>query len=276
VSAKDIKKYIAEMNDLATIPVLLAKIVRTCNDPNAGPRDIINLVTYDPALAERILRIANSVFFGHSGQIKNLYQAVMLLGLERIKALALGLTVLNALPARGSSIATHIWMHSYEVAFVASSIARYMTGLLSGDCFLAGLLHDVGRIVFLGMDPERFRRLEAADNLMDQEIAVFGCTHTEAGALLIEKIGIPRELAAPIQYHHAPLRAEESRDLVAAVALAEALIGLRKSRPEEDGVWNKDHDVLVKQFTIAAPALDAVYDDLVNARGEIEGIFTLA
>jgi HD-like signal output (HDOD) protein len=276
MSEKDVKNYISGMNDLSTIPVLLAKIIRVCNDPKSGPQDIFNLITYDPALAERILRIANSVYFGHSGEIRNLYQAIMFLGIERIKSLALGMTVLNALPARGSSFATNIWVHSYEVAYVASSLSKYIPLLLSGDCFLAGLMHDIGRIVFLGMEPARFKLLVTSDNLINQEIAVFGCTHTAAGAFLIEKLGMPRELIAPIQYHHKPLSTTDSHNLVASVALAEALIGLRKSRPEEDGAWTTEHDALIKQFNLTEHVLEAAYDDLVDVREEIEGIFTFA
>jgi HD-like signal output (HDOD) protein len=268
-----VEKYIAGMDDLSTIPVLLAKIIRVCNDPNAGPRDIYELITYDPALAERVLRIANSVYFGHSGQVKNLYQAIMLLGLDLIRSLALGLTVLNAMPARGSRTATHIWMHCYETAFVASSIGKYIPGLLSGDCFLAGLLHDSGRIVFLGMDPGRFNQLMAASDQLGQENTFFGCDHAYAGLQLIRKIGIPPELVAPIRFHHDPLAADESIDLVAAVALAEALIGLRKSRQEEDGIWTEQHDTLAKRYGIKTSVLDAVYDELVAARDTIESIF---
>lgn len=266
----DVKTYIAAMDDLSTIPVLLAKIIRTCNDPKSGPQDIFNLITYDPALAERIMRIANSVFFGHSGEITNLYQAIMFLGIERIRSLALGMTVLNALPARGSNI----WVHSYETAYVASSLSKYIPNVMSGDCFLAGLLHDVGRIVFLGMDAARFRELVTSDKLLEQETAVFGCTHPEAGALLIEELSIPRDLVAPIEYHHAPLKAKNAPNLVAVIALAEALIGLRKSRPEEDGAWTQEHDALVKQFKLPENCLEAVYGDLIEARGEIESIFT--
>jgi len=272
----DVKSYIAGMNDLSTIPILLAKIIRTCNDPNSGPQDIFNLITYDPALAERIMRIANSVFFGHSGEIKNLYQAIMFLGIERIKSLALGMTVLNALPTKGTTTATNLWVHSYEVAYVASSLAKYIPRLLTGDCFLCGLLHDVGRIVFFGMNPEKFRQLSASDGILEQERAAFGCEHMVSGMMLLDKIGMPHELIAPIRYHHTPLASPESPNLVAAVALAEALLGLRKSRPEEDGGWSNEHDALVKQLNLSENILEAAYDELIDSRSEIEGIFTSA
>jgi putative nucleotidyltransferase with HDIG domain len=271
---QDIKNYIAGMRDLSTIPALLAKIIRTCNDPNSGPQDIFNLITYDPALAERIMRIANSAFFGHSGEVKNLYQAIMFLGIERIKSLALGMTVLNAFPSRGSSSVTNLWVHSYEVAYASSSLSKYIPLAVTGDCFLAGLLHDIGRIVFLGLNPDRYRRLVSSETLLKQEEEMFGCTHMVSGALLIEKIGIPGELIEPIRHHHLPASTKDSSYSVAVVALAEALIGLRKSRVEEDGTWTTEHDGLMKRFNLSEHVLEAVYDELIESRNEIEEIFS--
>jgi HD-like signal output (HDOD) protein len=269
-----VKQYINGLHDLSTLPVLLAKIVATCNDPKSTPLDVYNLITFDPALAERVMRIANSVFYGRSGQIKNIYQAIMFLGLDRIKSLALGMTVMNAFPSRGSSTAAHLWIHSYEVAYLSSLLSKFIPLTIAGECFLAGLLHDLGRIVFLTMDPARFMQIETTESMLEQEIAAYGCTHASAGAWLIEALNMPKELIAPIKYHHHPTYTPKTRNLIATIALAEALSLSFKARPEDDGIWTSEHDAILEEFSLTEKEINAAAAHLEEARPEIEKIFT--
>jgi len=274
MSENDVRRYISAMHDLSTLPMLLGKIVHTCNDPKATPAEVYNLIAIDPALAERVLRIANSVFLGRSGQIKNIYQAIMFLGFERIKSLALGMTVLNAFPTRGSSTAENLWIHSYEVAYLSSLLAEYVPMTLPSECFLAGLLHDMGRIVFYGMDQKGFVQIETGDSMFEQEREAFGCTHTVAGAWLVEALGMPNELMAPIKYHHRPSFANTAHKQVGIVALAEAMTEVLKTRVEDDGQWTTEIDAVLQQLSIAEEEISAAGEKLKAARPEIESIFS--
>jgi len=274
MTEQDVKKYISGLYDLSTIPVLLANIVRTCSNPKATPYDVYNLISTDPALGARVLRVANSVFYGRSGEIKNLYQAIMFLGFERIKSLALGMTVQNSLSSRSSNIMTNLWIHSYEVAYCASILSPYFPQTVSGDCFLAGLLHDIGRIVFFEMSSAKFSKIETTESLLEQEMAEFGCTHTMAGAWLIESLGMPVELLTPITYHHRPALDATSGNVVAAVALAEALTFTFKARPEDDGIWTEELYAVLQQFALTDKTLNRVGEQLKAARPEIESMFS--
>ena len=270
----DVKNYINGLSGLSTIPVLLAKIVKTCTDEDANAEELYKLITFDPALAERVLRVSNSVLLGHSGQIKDIHQAIMFLGFERIKSLALGMTVIHAFPSHGNFTAENLWTHSYEVGFLSSVLSDVIPMTLPGECFLAGLLHDVGRIVLFGMDHTRFMLIEPTETMREQEVVAFGCTHADAGALLVESLGMAKELAAPIKFHHQPSLAKTSQSLVAVVSLAEALSRKFSPRPEDDGIWTADHDALVKQYSITKEDMNAAGEKLNAARAEIEGMFS--
>jgi putative nucleotidyltransferase with HDIG domain len=274
MNENDVRRYIRGLNGLSTLPVLLAKIVKTCIDEDANAEELYKLITFDPALAERLLRSSNSVLLGHSGQIKDIHQAIMFLGFDRIKSLALGMTVISAFPSHGSFTAENLWIHSYEVAFLSSVLSDVIPMTLPGESFLAGLLHDIGRIVFYGMDPDQFMLIEATETMPDREIVVYGCTHAETGALLSESLGMSKELTDCIKYHHQPSAAKTSRSLVATVALAEALSRKISPRTEDDGIWSPEHDSLMQQYSLTSDDVNAAGDKLKAALPEIEGMFS--
>jgi len=273
MTENDVKHYIGSLQDLSTIPVLLAKVIKVCNDENADAEDLYKLITVDPALAERILRVSNSVLLGHSGQIKDIHQAIMFLGFERIKSLALGMTVINVFPTKGAFTAENLWIHSYEVAFLSSVLSDLVPMTLPGECFLAGLLHDVGRIVFYGMDSAKSMAIKTDDTMLYEELETFGCTHADAGAWLVESLAMPKELVVPIKHHHMPSTAKTGRNLVAVIALAEGLSRKFSPRREDDGIWTAQLDALIQQFSLSDEDLNTVGAKLVAARPEIESIF---
>jgi HD-like signal output (HDOD) protein len=198
----------------------------------------------------------------------------MFLGFERIKSLALGMTVISAFPSHGSFTAENLWIHSYEVAFLSSVLSDVIPMALPGESFLAGLLHDVGRIVFFGMDHNRFMFIEPTDTMPEQEIVAYGCTHADAGELLVESLGMSKELTASIKYHHVPSAAKTSRDIVSTVALAEALSRKFSPRAEDDGIWSAEHDAIVRHYSITDEDMNAAGAKLIVARSEIEAMFT--
>ncbi len=276
MTEQDVRNFIGKLNDLSTTPVLLGKIGSLVSDENRSTDELCDAISYDAALAQRVLRVANSVFFAHSGEIKDIQQAVLFLGLDRIRNIALGMSVMNIFPSKGSFHVESLWLHSYEAAYLSSILSERITVTQPQECFLAGLLHDIGRIVLYSFDHERFLRIETTDTMLEQEHAAFGCTHAQAGAWFAEEVGLPYSIVTTIKHHHQPSSAPEEMNLVSLVSLAEVLTRMFSPRVEDDGIWTAEHDAILLEFSMSQTDLDETGAEFLQARPGIEEFFASA
>lgn len=270
---KEVKQYIKQLNDLSTTPVLLGKILSLVDDDKKSIEDLSEIISYDQAMAQRVLRTANSTFFAHSGQIRDIPQAVMFLGLDRIKSIAVGMTVMNIFPTDTSFHVENLWIHGYEVAYLSSILSGIITVTQPQECFLGGLLHDIGRIILYTMAPDRFIKIETTDSMLEQETGLFGCTHAEAGAWFAEEVHLPTSIVSTIRFHHHPSAATEEQGMVAVVSLAEALARMFKPRMEDDGIWTNEQDALLLEFSLSREVLLEVSARFEAAQADIERFF---
>ncbi len=220
-----IKKAIEEMCSLPTIPAMIGKIsyvTKDLEDENAFEK-LHDIISHDQAIAERVLRIANSPFFGHAGQIHNLRQAIMFLGFENIRNIALSMSIFSYFTRKTKITLLHFWKHTYEVALISSRLAKQLGFLNEGVAFLEGLLHDIGRLFFLTINGEYFKIFNEK-KLLEYEVKLFGCNHCEAGMVIAEKGQLPENFKEIIFYHHNPLDAKEYKMEVLIVSLADAII----------------------------------------------------
>lgn len=273
-TAEGVKKYIKGLNDLSSRTALLSEILTIDEDGRAPAAELDKLIAHDKLLAQRVLRVANSGAFGHSGEITDIHQAVLFLGFERIKSLAAGMTAVGMFRFKTSSHIEKLWIHGYEVGFIAAALSRYIHSVQPVQSFLAGLLHDVGRIVFHGMNQEESWKIKTDGSMLEQEARAFGCTHEEAGVWFCEAMTLPREISTAVGCHHTPSRPKEIKPLVSAVSLAEALSKKFDPRPESDGVWTEEHDSIMHEFFLKDEDMSAISRRLAAAGPEIQVFFT--
>lgn len=273
MTASEVKQYIKGIHDLPTLPALLGKIVSTVSDETASQQDIYRLISHDHTLAEKILRVANSALFGHSGLINDIEQAMLLLGNDRIKSIALGMTVMGLFPGHSEFNIKNLWVHSYEVAFLASVISDIVPMTCPRESFLSGLLHDIGRIIFFKMAPRDFLKISTTDDMLDRERELFGCTHAEAGAWFTLETNMPPEIISTLMFHHNPLKAEDYKDAVSVVALAEALSRRFSPRIEDDGIWTGEHDALLLEYSLTEDNMSIISDKFSEVKKDIESFF---
>ncbi len=268
-----VKRYIKNLRDLPTTPALLEKILSLIENDESSTNELCLMISHDQAMAQRVLKVANSVLFAHSGEITNIDQALLFLGIDRIKSIAVGMSVMHIFPSRGSFKIENLWLHSYEVAYISSLLSEAISITQPQDCFLAGLLHDIGRIIFYNMDNKRFHRIETTDTLLDQEMEQYGCTHPQAGAWFAEEVGLPNSIVTAIKYHHLPSAAPEEMHLVSLVSLAGALTRMFMPRVEDDGIWTQEHNAILLEFALTQEQIHNIGRVYAQARAGIENFF---
>jgi putative nucleotidyltransferase with HDIG domain len=224
---------IRKIGALATLPEVTVQIIRTVEDPRSTASQLHKIVSHDPALVTRMLKVVNSAFYGLPGQIASVERAIVLLGLNAVKNIAvaasLGKLFRNVRLCEGYT-ARDLWQHCVAVAVTSRELARLMRLPIADEAFLAGMIHDVGILVELQTKPDQIRqacetaRLDPNCDFCQMETATLGIDHQMLGAALAEHWKFPRSCQLVAGYHHRPTAlADENRTLVTLVYAADTL-----------------------------------------------------
>lgn len=230
-SAEEVKQFFLRKGELPTFPAVAAEFMALANDPYASVLQIAEIVERDPALAAKTLKLANSAYIGYSRQVSTIRDAIVLLGLREMRALVLTISVFRAfgeLQKRVPPVWEQFWIHSLAVAQTARRLARTLRIKEAEQAYLAGLLHDSGKLLYYLYDAERYILLveqgyEAGIPMLEAERKQFGNCHPELGCWLLELWNFPPHLAEAVLYHETPEWADASMPLVGILCMAELL-----------------------------------------------------
>jgi len=225
---RDIEKIIDSMPSL---PITVSKITEITKDPKSTPSDLNRVIVLDPVLTAKVLKLVNSAYYGLSNDVTSIVKAIILLGLNTIKNLAVSTAILNTMKKTTASTLDmeSFWRHCLAVGVTSRSIAAKIgvDPKLREEFFIAGMLHDIGKIVLNDHFTTRYlESIQAADGkrvpLWQEEAASFGVDHTGIGKQIAEKWQLASALAEVISFHHRPTESsQENRVLVTAVAAAD-------------------------------------------------------
>ncbi len=274
-AGNEVREYVNKVYRSRTIPSMLGKILSLVKDENSSHKELFLLISHDPALAERVIRVANSVMFGHSGEVRDLRHAVMFLGYERVRAIALGIGVMDIFPVskRSSLDVQNLWIHGYEVAYLSAVISDTISMAASPESFLCGLIHDIGRIIFFEKDRDRYYAIGTSDDMFEKELELFGCTHAEAGGWYAENAGLPEDIVEAIRHHHHPSGAKGNMLGVSIVSLAEVFSRRLSPRFIDDGLWTPEHDAIMLELDIGEDSMLAICHKLGGLKYDIKLFF---
>ncbi len=266
---------IKKIRDLPTLPVILMRLYDVLQDEGSTFQDIAEIIKHDQSITERILRVANSPYFGHSGKIVSIEQAVMFLGYDLVKGICLGATTFKLLDKTKLSNVSNLWRHSYEVAIIAANLADHISNVDRAVTFVSGLLHDIGRVVFLSIDKEQYLNLIYNEDLLSKERAVFGIDHTIAGEEFLRSANLNEEIVIAVGCHHQPSSARTFKETASVVAIAEGLSRMYFPRFEDDGYWSDELDAVLLEFRLDEEMLNETRERSFTEANEMEALLTL-
>lgn len=219
-----------EPKKLPTLPALYAELLEVARDPEASSQQVAVVIGKDPITAVRILRVANSSFYGLKQPAEDLSTAIVYLGTNEVQNIAMGvgsLQIFGETPRH--RFLKELWQHSLATAALTDEIAHRLNHPNRAQAYLAGLIHDIGKLFFAScfMDEYLLAESESRENLQDLltiETGVFGLNHLEAADYIVKHWQIPPHIGVAIQAHHDPLTVTgPDRLLTLCLALANDL-----------------------------------------------------
>ncbi|MGE4298155.1 MAG: HDOD domain-containing protein [Desulfovibrionaceae bacterium] len=243
--------FIAADTGLTSLPDIYDKITRALDDPLCSANRLADVISKDPGISARLLRLVNSPLYGAAQRIESLDRAVCLVGAQELSQLALGVTVMATFQGVGSAAfpMAAFWRHSLACAVFSRILAAQVAGASRDRCFVAGMLHDLGRLVMFKIAPEAMGRaiqLAQANGvpMHRAEREVFGFSHCQVATALMETWNLPPALTGVVAGHHGPADGEHRVEAaicamgdVLAIALQHGSNGSGLVHAPFDGAW---------------------------------------
>jgi len=237
-NSTDLRNRIEQLGDLPTLPHVVQRLATMISRPTVSAEEIGTIIEKDQVLAAKVLRLANSPFYGFPSRIGSVSHAVIVLGFNVVKGLTLCASALTIMKDAGMD---QLWRHSLGVAITANLLAAKLEIKNPEELFVSGLLHDIGKVVFyvkwpdVGTSIKDALKTRADHSLFDVEMELTGLSHAEIGGYLASAWHLPVTLREPILYHHNPTQAKEATIQTAIVHVADILVkGLACGNPGDD------------------------------------------
>jgi diguanylate cyclase (GGDEF)-like protein len=272
---------------LPTLPAVALRLIELTRSPTTGIGEIVAAVKSDPAIVARLLKAANSTFFGMTTKVTSIEQAAVLLGTNGVTALALGYSLADGSSTQGPlrDAYSAYWLQSAVQATAARLLAVRQSSAGGEDHFLTGLLLDLGELAMLRTIPLEYKRVvEAAASLQcplhEMEAQILGVSHVDVGITLMQRWNLPDALSRAVRWHHQPLEAfaadpQAMHDPLLKTMATAAAFGDYFCSPAKGHALDRLRKLAGAFFQLSGPALDAFLGDLRQHIDEIAGLFSI-
>ncbi|HEB71111.1 MAG TPA: HDOD domain-containing protein [Nitrospirae bacterium] len=275
------RMLIQKVDELPALPVTLMEIIKVTGNPDATANDLAQVISKDQSISSMLLRLVNSAFYGHFRSISSVSRAIVILGFQTVKSLALGASIFHSSPeSRGNALDwDKFWVHSLAVAAFSKKLASkvdVMGEIDSETVFVSGLLHDVGKVVFNNYFSEEYKEVVMIARkdkkwIRTVEEDLMGIDHCGAGQYLASKWHFPPPVIEAVEFHHDPGKPENQPGTMAALTHVADFccnqIKIGASGNEKDPELD---EVAIDILELGDGKLDDVTTEIENERETIE------
>lgn len=209
----NILRKLERIKDLPTIPIVITEILAAIDNPNMSANKLAKLIEKDQGLTARVLKVANSPFYGFSRKISTVDLAIVIMGFNVLKEIVLSIVIKRFY----SKILTQIfdikafWLYGLFCASTSRLLARKLGYKIAGEAFVAGLVHDIGILIIVEYFTEDYKKIKELSEVnsithLEAEKQVLGSDHSEIGGWLAEKWNLPNQIIHSIKNHHTNFR----------------------------------------------------------------------
>ncbi len=237
ITTKIEKQIMDEVDELPTFPENIEELQRMCKDPEITIRKIATRIQVDPSLSASVLRLANSAGFIHRNRTEKLDDAIKIIGMKHLNSLLIASSARKIMEERYTSF-KQIWNHCTKAASYSRILSEKLRLIkIIDNVFLAGLLHDLGKIVLLSTNSslsewisEVTKSREMRTSTVIEEVSI-GLSHSSIGEMIASKWNLPDYIVNSIKYHHSPLNTDADEiDIIYIVYLANQLCGIESNK----------------------------------------------
>jgi putative nucleotidyltransferase with HDIG domain len=274
---KELKRRLSNIRDLPTLPMVATNVIKLIQNPESTAFDLAEAISQDQSLATKILKTANSAYYGFPRKITTINYAIVVLGLNNIKNIVLSSSIMDQFPKSEENQLfdrKDFWKHSLLCGIIAKMISEHMGIKNSEEMFICGLLHDFGKLIMDNFLHDEFvLALELArDNditLLQAENEIFTFNHSAIGALLLKKWGLPSTLITSVEFHHYPNESVSAFRIASIVHMADYLC-------RRVGIGNSGDNILPKLNKKSFKLIDVTTEQLKSMQGKIAKEFEAA
>lgn len=258
-------ELISGVVSILSLPEVYLRVNEMLDDPNSTTRAIGKVISQDTGLAARLLRVANNPLYGYTSKIDTVSRAVSVVGFRELRKLVLSASAMENFSKIPSDVLNMVryWRHSVYCGVVARLLAERCNVLHSERLFIAGLLHDIGKLVIAERLPSQARKsieFSVQNNILDFEAekSVLGFDHSEIGGKLLRAWRMPATLCDAVEFHHEPLKAKNALMETCLVHIANAMTGMA-----ERGL-DADKDMMVEPIISEAWQITGLDESIIE------------
>jgi putative nucleotidyltransferase with HDIG domain len=255
---QQILRKLDRIEEIPTLPTIVFELNKYLKDPDTSLKTVCETIEKDQAVALKILKLVNSAFYGFKTKISDLRNAIVLLGYNAVRNAIVSLSIINSFSKRVALVdfdISQFWKHSLAVAVTSKNIAQLSKKESPDNCFVGGLLHDIGKVILAQYFPDLFEKVWTTlqGTLQNENLSFYeaeqkklSIDHTKIGAHLASKCQLPEGLLEAIRWHHEFQPQSKNANFVQNVYLANIIVNGYDVDPELRLEFSKIHPDVVK------------------------------